>query len=190
MKGRRNVGHLWESKRFLGKKKQFLEEYCEVWEFVWLPRWLKDKDSTCQCRRHRRCEFNPWVGKIPRRKKWQPTPVFLPEKFHGRRSLVSYSPWDRKESDTTKQLHFYLQKKQNKTKHSPGVFTHDKTIFYLGVKYLCTVEGVQDRHLKVCCFGVLIILSWRYLKHSPYRESSLNSPICLKTDSPKGTQLP
>ena len=102
---------------------------------------------------------------------------------------ILLSPWDRKESDTTKQLHFYLQKKQNKTKHSPGVFTHDKTIFYLGVKYLCTVEGVQDRHLKVCCFGVLIILSWRYLKHSPYRESSLNSPICLKTDSPKGIQL-
>ena len=57
-----------------------------------------------------------------------------------------------------------IEKKKNKKQHSPGVFTHDKTIFYLGVKYLCTVEGVQDRHLKVCCFGVLIILSWRYLK--------------------------
>ena len=80
-----------------------------------------------------------------------------------RRSLVGYSPWDRKESDTTEWLHFSLIEKK-KPKYSPGVFSHDKITFYLGVKYLCTVEGVQDRHLKVCCFGVLVILSWRYLK--------------------------
>ena len=41
------------------------------------------------------------VGKIPWNRKWQPTPVFLPGKFHGQRSLVDYSPWSRKESDTT-----------------------------------------------------------------------------------------
>ena len=46
-----------------------------------------------QCRRQERCEFDPWVGKIPWRRKWQPTPVFLPRKFHGQRSLVGYSPW-------------------------------------------------------------------------------------------------
>ena len=50
--------------------------------------------------------FNPWVGKIPWRRKWQPTPVLLPGKFHGRRILVGYSPWGRKELDTTEQLHF------------------------------------------------------------------------------------
>ena len=43
---------------------------------------------------------------LPWRRKWQPTPVLLPGKFHGQRSLVSYSPWGRKESDTTEQLHF------------------------------------------------------------------------------------
>ena len=37
--------------------------------------------------------FHPWVGKIPWRRQWQPTPVFLPGKFHGQRSLVGYSPW-------------------------------------------------------------------------------------------------
>ena len=37
------------------------------------------KESTCQCRRHKRCGFNPWVRKIPWRRKWQPTPVFLLE---------------------------------------------------------------------------------------------------------------
>ena len=38
------------------------------------------------------CEFDPWIGKIPWRKVWQPTPVFLPEEFHGQRSLAGYSP--------------------------------------------------------------------------------------------------
>ena len=37
--------------------------------------------------------FDPWVGKIPWRREWQPTPVFLPVKFHGQRSLVGYSLW-------------------------------------------------------------------------------------------------
>jgi len=40
------------------------------------------------------------------RRKWQPTPVFLPGKSHGQRNLVGYSPWGRKESDTTERLHF------------------------------------------------------------------------------------
>ena len=66
-----------------------------------LPRWLSGKESVCQCSRHRRPRFNPWVKKIPWRRKWQPTPVFLPGKFHGQRSLVGYSPWGCKESDKT-----------------------------------------------------------------------------------------
>ena len=49
----------------------------------------------------RRPRFDPWVGKISWRRKWQPTPVFLPRESHGRRSMVGYSPWGRKESDTT-----------------------------------------------------------------------------------------
>ena len=44
----------------------------------------------------RRCGFNPWFGKIPWRRKWQPTAIFLPGEFHGQRSLVGYSPWDHK----------------------------------------------------------------------------------------------
>ena len=48
-------------------------------------------------------EFNSWVGKIPWRRKWQSTPVLLPGKSHGQRSLVGYSPWGRTESDTTEQ---------------------------------------------------------------------------------------
>ena len=55
-------------------------------------RWPSGKESTCQCRRHKRGEFNPRVRKIPLRRKWQPTLVFLPGKFHGQRSLAGYSP--------------------------------------------------------------------------------------------------
>ena len=55
-----------------------------------LARWLSGKESACECRRHR---FDPWVSKIPWRKKWQTTPVFLPKEPHGQRNLVGYSPW-------------------------------------------------------------------------------------------------
>ena len=57
--------------------------------FGGLPWWLSGKDPACQWGRPR---FDPWVGKIPWRRKWQPDPVFLPGKFHGQRSLVGYSP--------------------------------------------------------------------------------------------------
>ena len=53
---------------------------------------------------YRRPGFDPWVGKIPWRKEWQPTPVFLPGEFRGWRSLVGYSPWGYKELDTTEGL--------------------------------------------------------------------------------------
>ena len=49
----------------------------------------------------RETQFDNWVGKIPWRRKWQPTPVFMPGKSHGPRSLVGYSLWGHKESDTT-----------------------------------------------------------------------------------------
>ena len=48
--------------------------------------------------------LEPWVGKIPWRRARQPTPVSLPGESHGQRSLVGYSPWDRKESDMTELL--------------------------------------------------------------------------------------
>ena len=58
-----------------------------------LPSWLSGKDSAYQYRRPRRHGFSPWAGKIPWRRAWQPTPVFLPGEFCGQRSLVGYSPW-------------------------------------------------------------------------------------------------
>ena len=68
------------------------------------PWWLKGKESAFQRRRCRRHRFSPWVEKIPWRREWLATPVFLPGEVHGQRSLVDYSPWGGKELDTTEQL--------------------------------------------------------------------------------------
>ena len=61
--------------------------------------WLSGEESAYQCRGCRRLRFYPWVGKISWRRKWQPTPVFLPGKSQGQGILASYSPWGPKESD-------------------------------------------------------------------------------------------
>ena len=71
--------------------------------FIYLgfPGGASGKESACQCRR---LGFGPWVGKIPWRRKWQTTPVFLPGESHEQRSLVGCSPWRHKGLDTTEQL--------------------------------------------------------------------------------------
>ena len=65
-----------------------------------LPDGSDSKESACNVRN----SFDPWVGKSPWRREWQPTPVFLPGEFHGQRSLVGYSPQGCKESDTIEQI--------------------------------------------------------------------------------------
>ena len=62
----------------------------KVYSSIGIPRWLRGKESACQCRSCQRHSFDPWVGKIPTspRGQWQPTPMFLPGKSHGWRSLV------------------------------------------------------------------------------------------------------
>ena len=65
-----------------------------------LPRCLGGKEYGCHFRRH---GYDSWIRKIPWRRKWQGTPVFLPGKFHGQGSLEGYSPLSCKESDVTEQ---------------------------------------------------------------------------------------
>ena len=72
-----------------------------LWDFL---SGASGKESACQCRRRKGCWFDAWFGIIPWRSKWQTAPVFLPGKFHGKRSLAGYSPWGLKESDTVEQL--------------------------------------------------------------------------------------
>ena len=75
--------------------------------FGGLPWWLRGKRI---CLQSRRPGCDPWIGKFPWRREWLPTPVFLPGKSHGQRSLEGYSPWGRKESDTTERLtHYWVQ---------------------------------------------------------------------------------
>ena len=62
---------------------------------------VEDLPANCQCRRCKRHRFDPWVGKIPWRRKWEPTPVFLPGKSHGQRSLTGNSLHGHKELKTT-----------------------------------------------------------------------------------------
>ena len=77
------------------------------------PRRHSDKESAGQCRRRKKRELDPWAGKIPWRRKRQPTPASLPGKSHGQRSLVGCGPWGRKESDTSE----WLSARTHKCKH-------------------------------------------------------------------------
>ena len=71
--------------------------------YIGLPWWLTDKESTCQCKRHKDLGSIPESEWSPGEGNGSPTPVFLPGKFHGQRSLAGYSPWGHKELHTTQQ---------------------------------------------------------------------------------------
>ena len=62
------------------------------------------KNLPADAGRHKRCRFDPLVRKSPWGRKWQPTPVFLPQKFHGEKILAGHCPWSHKEPDMTEQL--------------------------------------------------------------------------------------
>ena len=65
------------------------------------PGGASGKEPACQCRRHKTFRFDLWVRKIPWRRAWQPSSVFLPGESHGQRSLVGYGPQGHKELETT-----------------------------------------------------------------------------------------
>ena len=73
----------------------------EIIQYVSFPGGASGKEPACQCRRCKRCRFDPWAGKILWRRTWQPTPVFLPGESYGQRSLAGYSPRGHTESDIT-----------------------------------------------------------------------------------------
>ena len=102
----------------------FLRSYwvCRWWMILWgcqIKNWITNtcfnisvnqmgfpggasgKVAACQCRRHKRCRFNPWAGKIPWKRAWQPSRIFFFGEPHGQRSLVGYSPQGHKELDNT-----------------------------------------------------------------------------------------
>ena len=117
-----------------------------------------DGKSVClQCRRP---GFDSWFGNIPWRKKWQPTPVLLPEKSHGRRSLIGYSPWGHKESDTTEWLHFLsdmLCKVKDFYRRKPGQGSYTRkelmvcgrVTFLEGMVGVCEADNLTSSDLAI-----------------------------------------
>ena len=75
----------------------------KIFNFLGFPGGSDGKEPTCQCRRYRRPRFDPWVRKIPWRRKWQPPALLLSGESHGQSSLVGYSSRGRKESNMTEQ---------------------------------------------------------------------------------------
>ena len=69
------------------------------------PSGTSRKEPASQDQRHKRQGFNPWVGKIPWRRTWQPTPVFLPRESHGQKSPTGYGLQSHKELDMTECMH-------------------------------------------------------------------------------------
>ena len=87
---------------FMQRNHYFLKKIIEA-KLIWIP-WQLIQSRICL--QSRRPGSDPWVGMIPWRREWQPTPVFLPGEFHLQRSVAGYSPWGRKLSDTIEWLYF------------------------------------------------------------------------------------
>ena len=85
-----------------GKNRGEGRRFTYLSHYMGFPGSSDGKKIRLQCKRP---GIDPWVGKIPWRRDWQSTPVFLPGEFHGQSSLAGYSPWDCKESDTTEHTH-------------------------------------------------------------------------------------
>ena len=90
---------------------------------VGFPGCASGEEPRCQCRRCKTREFDPWVRKMPWSRKWKPNPVFLtPGESHRQRSLVGYSPWSCRESDTTEHTHSPVRAHLNLTTSAGMLF--------------------------------------------------------------------
>ena len=120
-----------------------------------LLRWDSGKEFTCQLRRHKRCRFNPWVGKIPWRRAWQPTPVFLPEKSHGQRRLMGYSPWGSRELYMTEHMHTHTHTRVNIYiyAHSCKWWIRMKWFLYTGQR---VIPSLSNRRQTYTYSGILL----------------------------------
>ena len=133
----------------------------DLWEF---PRswWLSGKESACQSRRHR---FALWVGKIPWKRKWPPTPGFLPGESHGQGSLGGYSPWGRTQSNPTEMA-----------EHTSHLLFSRPVLF----------NSVNTNHARPCQFKLIRI----FLKKLKIRVLNLPQPPLPCPATPSGQWLP
>ena len=130
----------------------------------------KKKTPTCQYRRCQRCRFDPWVGKIPWRRSWQPTPVFLPGELHGQSSLAGYSPWDHEELDTSERkgdghitnpaaISFFTFKERRRINCTCKFLPVIKSVFLLG-KYSCDMNEKKWIIFTECSFSLRLFHQW------------------------------
>ena len=129
-----------------------------------------------QCRRHR---FDSWVRKIPWRRKWQPTPVFLPRKSHWQRILAGYSPWGHKELDTTEQLTVSLILSVSQWLLSLTLLLYLRqqlrlSFHFLSPYLLPALLPVMHSHNKLS-------RNWEQDLWWPISELSACSPVCIQT---------
>ena len=147
-----------------------------------LPSWRSGKESACQCMRCKRCRFYPRVRKIPWRRKQQPTPVYLPEKFHGQRNLAGYSPWGCKQLDTTERLTHYMTQQSHSwacTIIWKDTFTSVFTAALFTIARTCKQSNVHqqrmDKEDAVCMYNEIL------LGH----KNEWNNAICHNMDGPR-----
>ena len=127
--------------------------------------------NPCQCRRRKSHRLDPWFGKIPLRKKWQPTAVFLPEEFHGQRNLAGYSPQGRKSRTQ-------LSVSTDSNQYDVNQCTENKL---MSGNYI--VKGTQTNlhtslQKSVSCFLKKLEM-WRKIKSSDFLLSPLQSASTL-----------
>ena len=124
-------------------------------ESYWLRQWRI-------CQQCRKPGFDPWVRKIPWRREWQSTPVFLPGEFHGQRSLVAYGPGGHKESDMTEwlTLTFFTFFLKSKMLHWQVVSHENKHRVYNIFVNRETFHNIVYQYLYLVNSGVVMVWSW------------------------------
>ena len=140
------------------------------WNTRGLPRLRSCREITCQCRSLRIHEFDPWVGKIPGSRKWQPTLVLLPGESHGQRSLTGYNPWGHKESDTTEHM--------STSSYKVNIKRRDQKIHDLNFSLGSTTYNLQfficERDVKTTALPILQGCSKNQLRWSPMKKTKQN----------------
>ena len=131
---------------------------------VWISQLRCGKESACQCRRCKRHGFHLWIRKIPWRRKWHPTSVFLPGKSHGQRSLVGCSPWGHRvihmhTENWRPPILLYLTKRGNNRKWCSSL-----TIVIFKIVTICKCSYIRKTsHLKITKLWRIILL--KFLPH-------------------------
>ena len=124
------------------------------------PGGASGKEPACQCRR---CRFDPWIGKILCRRKWQPTPVFLPGESHGQRSLVR------------------LQRGGHNWSNLAATMTSDAEHHFIGLDALCVSPSVKHllRSFAHLFNWLVFLFSFKYSFRISEYKSLISYVICI-----------